>query len=211
MIEKKKKALVFWSSGKDACLALHRTSQNSSFEVVGLISTLNEKTNKIDFHNVSKRLIQAQASSLNLPIDIIPLPPSCPNKEYERRVKNNLKKHASEGVDHLIFGDLFLSDIRCYREHFLGPLGFQLHFPLWKENTRNLAKEFIILGYQAVVCGIHSAHLSDKMLGASFSEAFLNSLPSEVDPCGENGEFHTFVSDGPLFQYPISFEPEFTA
>lgn len=199
----KYRALIFWSSGKDACLALHRVLQNSSFEVVGLISTVLEGSNRVGFHGVSADLLTAQAQGLGLPLSLIPIPAACPNTEYESRLSRALKVHQGAGVTHLVFGDLFLSDIRKYRESFLKPLGFELLFPLWKEDTTQLAHEFIQLKFGALVCGVDPTRLTDAFLGQSFDETFLHSLPSHVDPCGENGEFHTFVYEGPLFKNPI--------
>lgn len=201
----KYRALIFWSSGKDACLALHRVLQNSSFEVVGLLSTVVEGSYQVGFHGVSANLLTAQAQALGLPLSLVPIPSACPNTEYERRLSRALKVHQDAGVTHLVFGDLFLSDIRQYRESFLRPLGFELMFPLWKEDTTRLAHEFIQLKFGALVCGVDPTRLSNTYLGRSFNEAFLHSLPIHVDPCGENGEFHTFVHDGPLFKNPIPF------
>ena len=199
----KHRALIFWSSGKDACLSLHRVLQNSSFEVVGLLSTVLEGSHQVGFHGVSADLLAAQAQALGLPLSLVPIPAACPNTEYENRLSRALKVHQKAGVSHLVFGDLFLSDIRKYRENFLRPLGFELLFPLWKEDTTQLAHEFIRLKFSALVCGVDPSRLSNTYLGQPFNEAFLHSLPNHVDPCGENGEFHTFVYDGPLFKNPI--------
>jgi len=200
-----KKTLLFWSSGKDACLALYRLRQDPQVEVVSLVSTFQEGSGKVAFHGTELGILKAQAASLSIPIELVPVPEKCSNKEYEQKLSEVLKPYLDKNVTSLAFGDLFLGDIRTYREQFLNPLGFELLFPLWKENTYQLAEEFITLGYQAVVTGINRNYLSESFLGQAFSSSFIKALPPGVDPCGENGEFHTLVHGGPQFKHSIPF------
>lgn len=200
------KALVFWSSGKDSCLALYRTLQLKNVEVMGLISTLSKETKRVGFHGTPKHLLEAQATSLGLPLTLVEIPESCPNKDYEAAINFELSGKKEDGITHVVFGDIFLKDIRKYRENLISPLGLSLSFPLWGENTKDLSQEFINLGFKALTCAIDPSRLSNNFLGKPFEESFISTLPRHVDPCGENGEFHTFVHAGPLFKSPLKME-----
>lgn len=198
-------ALLFWSSGKDACLALYRVQQEKKLNIKGLLSTISKETEKVAFHQTPRESLELQASALGLPLHLIELPEPCPNTAYEEILKAELENFKTQGITHLIFGDLFLKDIREYRENFLKPLGFELVFPLWGENTTDLASEFLDLGFQAIVSGVMPGVLSGDWLGHPYDSTFLKSLPSQIDPCGENGEFHTFVTQAPNFQRKVPF------
>lgn len=198
------KAVVFWSSGKDSSMALYLAQKDPQLEVVGLFSTLEEGSKRIGFHGTPDSLIKAQAANIGLPLWSALIPQNCSNQHYESVVGLALEKLRKRGVTHLIFGDLFLEDIRKYREHFLTPLGFKSVFPLWKQNTADLANEIIRVGFKALICSINPQALPASHLGSKFDSAFLRSLSPEIDPCGENGEFHTFVTDGPIFKKPVS-------
>jgi len=151
-------------------------------------------------------LLEAQAQSLGLPLTLVELPEPCPNKAYEKAVLLELSKQQNNGLTQVVFGDLFLEDIRQYRENFISSTGLSLSFPLWGENTGNLAKEFLQLGFKAVVCAVNPAVLSNRFLGRAYDESFLQELSPSIDPAGENGEFHTFVVDGPLFKRPLKIK-----
>jgi uncharacterized protein (TIGR00290 family) len=198
-------ALIFWSSGKDACLSLFRVQQEKKLQVKGLLSTISQKNQTVVFHQTPKESLELQASALNLPLHLVELPDPCSNAEYESALVQKLKVLKAQGITHLIFGDLFLKDIREYRENFLKPLGFELVFPLWGENTKELASEFLEEGFQAVISGVMPGVLSDSWVGQPYDLKFLKSLSPEIDPCGEKGEFHTFVTHGPNFQKKVPF------
>lgn len=198
-------SLIFWSSGKDACLSLYRVQQEKKLQVKGLLSTISQKNQTVAFHQTPRESLELQASALNLPIHLVELPDPCSNAEYERVLSQKLKVLKAQGITHLIFGDLFLKDIREYRESFLKPLGFELVFPLWGENTEELASEFLGRGFQAVISGVMPGVLSESWVGHPYDSTFLKSLSAEIDPCGENGEFHTFVTQGPNFKRKVPF------
>jgi uncharacterized protein (TIGR00290 family) len=197
------KAVVFWSSGKDSSIALYLSQKDPHLEVVGLFSTVEESSKRIGFHGTPETLIQAQAESIGLPLWSVFLPPHCSNQDYESLVGTGLEKLRKLGVSHLVFGDLFLKDIREYRERFLHPLGFKTVFPLWERNTTHLSQEILALGFKATVCAVNPQLIPDSYLGRHFDTSFLSSLKPGIDPCGENGEFHTFVTDGPIFRRPV--------
>jgi len=198
-------ALLFWSSGKDACLSLYRVQQEKKLRVQGLLSTISKQNQTVAFHQTPRESLELQASALDLPLHLIELPDPCPNTQYEEILKAKLEPFKTQGITQLIFGDLFLKDIREYRENFLKPLGFELVFPLWGENTTDLACEFLELGFQAVISGVMPSVLSQSWVGHPYDSAFLSSIPPNVDPCGEKGEFHTFVTHGPNFQKKVPF------
>ncbi|NBX92972.1 MAG: adenine nucleotide alpha hydrolase [Proteobacteria bacterium] len=195
----KSKAALFWSSGKDACLALQRLKTHSDLDVVQLISTIQSPSKRVNFHGTSESLLQAQAQSLRLPLTLVALPDNCTNQQYESLVIQALSGFQKQQINHLVFGDLFLNDIRQYRENFLERLGYSLCFPLWQNSTALVAQEIIESGLQCIVSAVDPNQLDPRCLGASFDQSFLKSLPPGVDPCGENGEFHTFVWNSPLF------------
>ena len=194
-----KRALVSWSGGKDAAWALHRS--RSEFEIVALLTTVAESDELVPIHNVPHQRIAAQAGALGIPLWTVRLPQPCPNTEYAARLQPVWDKATAEGIDTVIFGDLFLADIRAWRENLLATTGLQPVFPLWLEPTAALAREMIAGGLRAVVC----AASDPALIGRDFNESLLASLPLSVDPCGENGEFHTFVQNMPGFRCPVSF------
>lgn len=201
------KALVSWSSGKDSALALYHAKK--SFEVVGLFTTLSESSKRIGMHEVPEELLDAQCESLGLPLTKIFLPNPCTNQVYEDRLTKALLDWKSRGVTHIVFGDLYLKDIREYREAFLSTLGLTPVFPLWNQNTKELANQILALGFKAVVTNVDPKALASSHIGEEFDSDFLKSLPMNVDPCGENGEFHTFVYDGPIFRHHVEIPKTF--
>jgi diphthamide synthase (EF-2-diphthine--ammonia ligase) len=187
-------AWMSWSSGKDSTLALHRIRAVGEVEVVGLLTTLNSTADRVAMHAVRRELLEAQAISLGLPLHVVELPWPCPNAVYEQQMTAALETANGAGVTQMVFGDLFLEDIRTYRETQLAGTGITAVFPLWGEPTAALAAEMLDAGISAVVTCVDPAH----------DEALLRALPSTVDPCGKRGEFHTFVANGPGFTQPLA-------
>ena len=198
------KAILSWSSGKDSAMALHRVLRSKDFEIVCLLTTITDRFHRVSMHGVREELLDAQAQSVGYPIEKVMIPYPCPNQVYEEKMSNFLSGWKSKGVRHVIFGDLFLEDIRRYREQKLSQIDMTPVFPLWKEDTGELAREMLKVGFRAVVTCVDPKKMAPKFAGHLFDETFLRNIPPDVDPCGENGEFHTFVYDGPIFNQPIS-------
>ena len=199
------KVLLSWSSGKDSAWALHVLRQRGEVEVVGLVTTLNEAFGRVAMHGVRAELVQAQADAAGLPLCPVPLPWPCTNDEYEARIRAVVKKARSEGVTAFAFGDLFLGDIRAYRERQLAGTGLNPLFPIWgtSDDTPALAQTMIAAGLRATLACIDPRQLDPRFAGREFDSKLLADLPPGVDPCGENGEFHTFCHTGPVFDRPV--------
>ncbi len=197
------RAIVSWSSGKDAAWALHLIEHSKSFEGVGLLTTVTETYQRVSMHGVRESILESQAASVGLPLVKVRIPVHCPNSIYETKMAEALGKLREDGVTHVVFGDLFLEDIRAYREEKLKSTGIQPVFPLWRRDTRSLANEMIAGGLVARVVCLDPRKLSKTFAGRLYDSTFLSELPPSVDPCGENGEFHTCVLDGPMFRRPI--------
>jgi uncharacterized protein (TIGR00290 family) len=197
------KAWLAWSSGKDSAWALHVLRASPEVEVVGLLTTVNEVHDRVAMHGVRRSLLQAQADALGLPLVLAPIPHPCSNEEYERVMAAAVARARDEGVVAFAFGDLFLQDIRRYRESRLDGTGVRTLFPLWGRPTRALAEEMIAGGLRARVVTVDPRHLSADFAGREFDRELLADLPAGIDPCGENGEFHTFAWDGPMFRGPV--------
>jgi uncharacterized protein (TIGR00290 family) len=200
-------AWLSWSSGKDSAWALHVVRQNNQFEAVALLTTVNRAFNRVAMHAVRESLLDAQAAAAGLPLIKIPIPSPCPNEIYERAMSEAMAQAKANGVTHVIFGDLFLEDIRKYREENLEKCGLTPVFPLWLKDTRRLANEMIAEGLRAYLTCVDSKKLACSFAGRAFDSKLLRDLPASVDPCGENGEFHTFACAGPMFSAPIPVEP----
>lgn len=194
-----KRAALSWSGGKDSALALQRIVAEREFGVAALITTITDGYDRISMHGVRATLLNAQCSSLRLPLLEIRIPAHCSNEGYESALGTQLRALREEGVHDVVFGDLFLQDIRDYREALFGGLGMRAHFPLWQQNTGKLARHFIAQGFRAVIVCVDPRQLPAEFCGREYDDAFLNDLPATCDPCGERGEFHTFVYDGPIF------------
>ena len=199
----RKKTLLSWSSGKDSAWALHILRQQTDLEIVGLVTTVNQLHQRIAIHGVRKELLERQAAILGLPLQIVKLPSPCGNQEYEAAMRDLLAESRQAGVECMAFGDLFLEDIRRYREEKMAGTGIAPLFPLWKIDTKMLAKEMISSGLRARISCLDPRKVPVTAAGREFDEDLLNTLPEEVDPCGENGEFHTFALDGPMFAEPL--------
>ncbi|MFY9665311.1 MAG: diphthine--ammonia ligase [Candidatus Cybelea sp.] len=199
----REKTVFCWSGGKDSALALYKVLRDERYSVVSLLTTCNERFGRVSMHGVRLELVQAQARAIGLPLDVVSVRPGSSNEEYERKMSACLLKHKEGGVTSVAFGDIFLEDLRHWREQNLARIGMNGLFPLWKIDTRKVIDEFINLGFRSIVCCVSDAYLGEAALGRAISWDFINALPVDVDPCGENGEFHSFAYAGPVFDYPI--------
>ena len=200
------KTLVSWSTGKDSAWMVHVLRQQSDVELGGLLTTINELYQRVAMHAVRVELLQAQADALRLPLWQIPIPSPCPNEVYERAMANAVRQAVDEGFTHVAFGDLFLEDIRRYREERLAGSGLTPVFPLFGLDTKALARTMVTGGLRARLTCVDPKALDARFVGREFDGALLDELPASVDPCGERGEFHTFAYDGPMFAGPIPVE-----
>jgi uncharacterized protein (TIGR00290 family) len=198
-----KKVLLSWSSGKDCAWTLHLLRQMPGLEVAALVTTLNAEANRVAMHAVRRELLEAQAERTGLPLWAVDLPWPCSNEEYQSRMRAVCERARVEGIDAVAFGDLFLEDVRAYRVRQLTDTGLEPLFPAWGIPTADLAREMIAAGIKAKITCVDPSRLSSTFVGRDFDTAFVNSLPPGVDPCGENGEFHSFVYDAPVFSQPI--------
>lgn len=203
----KPKALLSWSSGKDSAFALHEVQRAGALEIVGLLTTVNQAFERVAMHAVRVELLRRQAEAARLPLAIVEIPWPCPNGTYEAAMAEALRRARGDGITHVVFGDLFLADIRAYREAQLAPLGLVPVFPLWQRDTRALAHAMIDSGLSARLTCVDPRALDRRFAGRAFDCALLAELPPTVDPCGEHGEFHTFVTAGPMFAHPIDVTP----
>ena len=195
--------LLAWSSGKDSAWSLHALRQDPALEVVGLLTTVNEAYDRVAMHAVRRALLEAQAEAAGLPLVVVRIPSPCPNETYEAAMAAAVADARARGITGIAFGDLFLEDIRRYREKQMSGTGLSLHFPLWGRPTAALAEAMIDGGLQARITCVDPRVMPEDLAGAAFDRALLARLPAGVDPCGENGEFHTFAWDGPMFRRPV--------
>jgi uncharacterized protein (TIGR00290 family) len=200
-----KKVLLAWSSGKDSAWTLHALRQQN-IEVSALLTTLNEAADRVAMHGVRRSLLEQQAAAIGLPVRQIPLPWPCTNDEYETRMADACRRAVGDGFGTIAFGDLYLQDVRSYRERQLAGSGLTPVFPLWEQPTAILARDMIQSGLRGRLSCIDSRVLDPSFAGREFDRALLADLPPTADPCGENGEFHSFVYDGPMFRQPIEIE-----
>jgi uncharacterized protein (TIGR00290 family) len=200
------KAFLSWSSGKDSAFALHVARTEGVAEIAGVLTTINEVYDRVAMHGVRSALLDRQIEALDLPAIKVPLPSPCPNAVYEARMEKACAEIKAQGVDHVAFGDLFLEDIRAYRVEKLKLAKMTPLFPLWLRETKTLAREMIASGMVAHIVCLDPRKLDKSFAGRQFDEALLRELPPEIDPCGENGEFHTVVTAGPMFKAPIAVE-----
>jgi uncharacterized protein (TIGR00290 family) len=197
--------LFCWSGGKDSAMALHTLLQRNDIRVAALLTTVTEGYERISMHGVRRELLERQAQSIGLPLHEVRIPPQCVNPIYEARMEEALRTHFDTGVRRVAFGDIFLEDLRAYRERNLARIGMSALFPIWKRDTRELIRAFHTSRFRAVAVCTDGKVLDRSFAGRELDETFFQDLPSTVDPCGENGEFHTFVFDGPIFRRPVSF------
>lgn len=200
------KALMNWSGGKDSALTLYKLQQSQDFEIACLLTNISEKYQRISMHGVRSELLGMQAKSIGIPLVKMVIPDMPSMEVYEQTMRETLSELKKEGITASIFGDIFLEDLRTYRENKLAELALNGVFPLWKLPTDRLIREFLELGFKTITTCVNEKYLDKSFVGRVIDEGFLNDLPANVDPCGENGEFHTFVYDGPIFSEPIEFE-----
>ena len=204
-MQAKEKILFCWSSGKDCALALERVQRCGQYEVAALLSTITADYDRVSMHGVRRELLEQQAEALGYPLEKVLISKDADNDQYERRMLDLLLPYGRDGLRTVAFGDVFLDGIREYRESNLARVGMRALFPIWQQPTAELAKCFIESGYRAIVTCVDSELLDGSFVGREFDQEFLDSLPDDVDPCGENGEFHSFVYAGPIFSRPIPF------
>ncbi|WP_194768075.1 adenine nucleotide alpha hydrolase [Tamlana sp. I1] len=201
----KHKTYFNWSSGKDSALALHHLLQDENYTVDALITTVNSHFNRVSMHGLRKELLQAQTDAINIPARLIELPEMPSMEVYENKMLDMVTCLKNEGFTHSAFGDIFLEDLRVYRENQLAKQGFKAVFPIWKRDTKDLLNEFLDLGFKTIIVCANSKYFGEDFVGTVIDKDFIANLPEGVDPCGENGEFHTFCFDGPIFKKPIPF------
>jgi uncharacterized protein (TIGR00290 family) len=195
--------LFCWSGGKDSAMALHTLLQRQDVRIAALLTTVTETYDRISMHGVRRELLVQQAESIGLPLHEVRIPPQCVNAIYEARMEEALRIHYAEGVRTVAFGDIFLEDLRVYREKNLARIGMTALFPIWKRDTRELIRSFHATRFRAIAACIDPKALDRSFVGRELDDSFFRDLPAGVDPCGENGEFHTFVFDGPIFRNAI--------
>jgi uncharacterized protein (TIGR00290 family) len=199
----KSKSLFFWSGGKDSSLCLYKILQEKQLEVTCLLTTVNSNFKRISMHGVREELLDLQAASIGIPLHKMYVSEGS-NSEYETVLEQTLSTFMAKGIDHVIFGDIFLEDLRTYREKQLDKLGMKAVFPLWKQNTSALIHTFIDAGFKTITCCTNDGYLGEEWVGREIDQQFIQELPANVDPCGEHGEFHTFCYDGPIFKKPVA-------
>ena len=202
-----KRLLLSWSSGKDSAWALHVLRQNPEYEIAGLFTTFNSAADRVAMHAVRRILVEQQAAAAGLPLWTIPLPWPCSNEQYEALMAEACRDAVSKGIEYFAFGDLFLEDVRAYRERQLAGTGLNPLFPLWSLPTGALSREMIAAGLKATLTCIDSRKLDHSFAGRRFDERLLADFSAEIDPCGENGEFHSFAHAGPMFAHEIPVRP----
>ena len=200
------KAFLSWSSGKDSAWTLHQLRRSGELDVVGLLTSVNQTHERVAMHAVRRKLLEQQAAAAGLALREVFLPHPCSNEIYERVMGEALTEFAAAGVEVIAFGDLFLEDVRTYRERQLEGTGLRAEFPLWGQPTGELAEHMLAAGLKATVTCVDPKQVARELAGRPWDRALLDELPEGVDPCGENGEFHTFVSDGPMFSRPVSVQ-----
>lgn len=201
------KILLSWSGGKDSCMTLYELEKAGGYQIASLLTTVTDEYDRISMHGVRRTLLERQAESLGLPLHKIYIPKNCTNREYESRMEEALDKFRKNGVERVAFGDIFLEDLRKYREANLTKIGMKGLFPIWGRDPRELIRTFIQLGFKAIIVCVDSKVLGQSFAGKFIDNDFLRELPASIDPCGEKGEFHSFVFDGPIFEKEAKFSP----
>jgi len=199
------KVLLSWSGGKDATLALRELQASREYEVTALLSTVTEEYDRITMHGVRRVLLERQARAVGLPLHTVFISSATTDEEYRAKMREALQRHVDAGVSCVAFGDLFLEDVRRYREENLAQIDLQAVFPLWKRDTTELAHSFVDAGFKAIITCVDGQHLDGSFVGRRFDEQLLADLPPSVDSCGENGEFHSFVYNGPIFSHGVGY------
>jgi uncharacterized protein (TIGR00290 family) len=206
-VNRMEKVLVSWSSGKDSALMLHEIQKSSQYHVAALLTTITQDYQRVSMHGVRVGLLDQQAKALGIPLEKVFISSQATNAEYETAMQKLLRKYQGQGIAKVVFGDIFLEDVRQYREHNLAKIGMQAVFPLWQRDTRQLAEELLHRGFRALVTCVDGQALDGNFAGRLIDQDFFADLPPGIDPCGENGEFHSFAFDGPIFNQPVDFIP----
>ncbi len=201
-----KQAILNWSTGKDAAYSLYLLQQSKEYEVVRLTTTVQQQFGRVSMHGIRRDLLLRQVHAVGLPVDVVELPNPLSTRDYELLMRAHCCKYRDEGILHHVFGDILLEDLKAFREQQLSQLGLIGVFPLWNKPTKPLLQEMIEAGFKAIVVCVNETFLDQTFLGRTIDDQFLNDLPEGVDPCGENGEFHTFVYDGPIFVKKLEFQ-----
>ncbi|MBI3518660.1 MAG: diphthine--ammonia ligase [Bacteroidetes bacterium] len=200
----KPKAIFSWSGGKDSAYCLHKVLTENYFEITYLLTTVNATFKRVSMHGVREELLEKQAESIGIPLLKVMVSEGT-NEEYEQQMKTLLLKAKSEGIEHVIFGDIFLEDLRTYREANMAKVNMKAVFPLWKTDTTFLINDFINQKFKTLTCCVNDGYFNEEWVGKEIDSAFVKELPENVDPCGENGEYHTFCYEGPIFKKQIRF------
>jgi uncharacterized protein (TIGR00290 family) len=201
----KKKITISWSGGKDSAFALHKILEADQFDVVGLHTVFNKENLRVGLHGVHEDLIERQAEAIGLPLTKLYLPVSGDHEEYKTLMRSFYEQAGAKGVKGVVFGDIFLEDLKAYRDNLLSEAGLEGIYPLWKQDTRKLLTDFLNAGFRTLICAANSKYFSKDDLGKTIDQCFVSSLNQEIDSCGENGEFHSFVYDGPIFTKKFEF------
>jgi len=202
----REKIVIGWSGGKDSAMALHELRNSGRYDVAAAITTVSKAYDRICIHGVRRSLLHAQVQTLGLPLHEVWLSENSSNEEYQAKMDEALAIYKAQGIRRIAFGDLFLEDIKAYRDQNLARIGMEGVYPIWKRDTRELAETVIKLGYKVVLTCVDTKVLDSSFVGRTFDESLLADLPSTIDPCGENGEFHTFVWEGPIFKKPVPIQ-----
>ena len=203
----KPKAIFCWSGGKDSAYCLNKVLEDNEYEICYLLTTLNATFKRISMHGIREELLDQQVKSIGIPLLKVYVKEGT-NEDYEKQMSIVLEKVKLEGIKHVIFGDIFLDDLRTYREYNLSKLSIKAVFPLWKKNTTELINDFIAKKFKTILCCVNDGFLDENWVGKEINNTFLQQLPLNIDACGENGEYHTFCYDGPIFKNPIHFTPK---
>lgn len=204
-MSKKKDIIMSWSGGKDSSYALYQILKEGKYNVKYLLTNIFNPNKRVSMHGIHESLIEKQAESIGIPLIKLYIEEKT-HDEYEQKMKSLLEGLKKEGINMVAFGDIFLEDLKEYRESKLAEVGMSAIFPLWKKDTRKLASQFIDEGFKTHICSIDTSKIPENLIGIDFSQSFINQLPQEIDPCGENGEFHSFCYDGPIYNTPILFK-----
>ncbi|MCK4870542.1 MAG: diphthine--ammonia ligase [Gammaproteobacteria bacterium] len=198
------KTIISWSSGKDSAFALYKLLQSDNYEVVGLLTVVTQDYERVSMHGVREELLELQAKNLSLPLHKINIPKNCSNEAYRTRMAQTIATLEADNISHIAFGDIFLQDVRAYREEQLRQTNITPLFPLWGQDSKQLSTEIIAAGFKAVLTCVDTTKIPAEFIGHEYDHNLIRKLPENIDPCGENGEFHTFIYDGPIFKAPIS-------
>ena len=199
--------ILSWSGGKDSCMAAYQLLASQKYEIASLLTTVTEGYDRISMHGVRRSLLEQQADSLGVPLHQIMIPKDCPNQIYEARMREAVEHFKTRGITKVAFGDLFLQEVKQYREARLAQAGMTGLYPIWMRDTGELVRTFIGLGFRAILCCVDTQAIDASFAGRQIDQALLRDLPDSADPCGENGEYHSFVYAGPIFKRPIACRP----